>query len=238
MTRNPVLFFPACGLILILMCISFVLPAQQWVKVFTPGSFSNMQYDSIRVLYGFNKTIPERYEKQILIALSFFPELQQCKIIFRVKHSHTPLSSRPTLTSVLKSASRRTYLITISDTTEAFLTPILFKNMPFNAQVGVIGHELSHAIDFSQKNTFGLIRIGLGNLSQKFLDRFEYRTDSICIAHGLGYQLLAWSEYVRKALINENWNGADNIHNIMKRERYMNPGTIQKRMAASAIYAE
>ncbi len=170
-------------------------------------------------LYGQRKTIPVLYEKQILIALNFFPELQHDKIIFRVKHTYTSLCSKPNLVSVLRNSKHRTYLVTISDTTDKVLTLILFKNLHFNAQVGVIGHEIGHAFDFSQKNTFGLVRIGLGNLSQKFLDRFKYRTDNICIAHVSGYQLLSWSIYVWKILMNENWNRADSIHQLMKRER-------------------
>ena len=117
--------------------------------------------------------------------------------------------------------------------------PILLKNMDFNAQVGVIGHELSHISDFISKNSFGLMRVGVGNLSQKFLDRFEYRTDSICIAHGLGYQLLSWSIFVRKALHYQNWDGADNIDKgPMVRERYMNPLTIKKRISNLPMYQQ
>lgn len=220
------------------MIVSLSSTAQKINKEFNPENFTDKQYDSIRTLYGQHKTIPVLYEKQILIALIFFSKLQHNKITFRIKHTYTPLSCRPTLISVLRNNKHRTYLITISDTTDKMLSPILFKNLPFNAQVGVIGHEISHAFDFSQKNTLELIRIGLGNLSQKFLDRFEYRTDSICIAHGLGYQLLSWSVYVRKVLMNENWDGADSIHQMMTRERYMNPGTIQKRIADSPAYSQ
>lgn len=238
MKKYETLFTIKHWLFLAAIIISLSSAAQKITKEFTPQSFTDAQFDSIRALYGQYKTIPALYEKQILIALSFFPELRKSKIIFRIKHTYTPLSSKPTLLSVLRSSRRRTYLITISDTTDKLLAPILFKNLPFNAQVGVIGHEISHAFDFSQKNTFGLLRIGLGNLSQKFLDRFEYRTDSICIAHVLGYQLLSWSSYVRKVLMNENWDGADNIQKMMNRERYMNPGTIRKRIAASPAYAE
>ena len=117
--------------------------------------------------------------------------------------------------------------------------PILLKNMDFNSQVGVIGHELSHISDFISKNSFGLMRVGVGNLSQKFLDRFEYRTDSICIAHGLGYQLLSWSIFVRKALHYQNWDGADNIDKgPMVRERYMNPLTIKRRISNLPMYQQ
>jgi hypothetical protein len=180
--------------------------------------------------------IPMQYEKQILLALSYFPELTDTHIKFRIRHAYTPLSSRPAWTSVISSPAHRTYIITISDSSMNMLAPLLLNKMDFNAQVGVIGHEISHVVDFSGMNMLSLFRVGAGNLSQKFLDRFEYRTDSICIAHGLGYQLLSWSNFVRKTLHHENYDGAGNIKKPMMRERYMNPATIRKRMRAISMY--
>ena len=205
---------------------------QTIVKSFAKENISDDDYELIKTRVGKYKTIPAEYEKPILLALCYFPELADITIEFRIKHVTTPLASRPAWTSIFKSRSSRKYVITISDKSNKQLSPILFAALDFDAQVGVIGHEISHVVDFNRKNSFGLLRIGIGNLSLKFLDRFEFSTDSICIAHGLGYQLLAWSIFVRKALMHENWDGADNINSMMTRERYMNPGTIKKRIAA------
>ena len=224
-------------LVPVLVFFSTTCCSQHPVKEFSANSFSREEFIAIKKATGVNKKIPQIYSKQICIALAYFPELLNVSIEFRVKHTYTPLQSRPSLLSIVKINPRRKYIITISDSSNKKLAPILFKNLPFNAQVGVIGHELSHIADFNSKSTFELLRIGLGNLSQKFLDRFEFRTDSICIAHGLGYQLLSWSIYVRNALHQQNWEGADNINDpVMERERYMNPGTIRKRINASALY--
>jgi len=73
------------------------------------------------------------------------------------------------------------------------------------------------------------------NVSTKYIDRFEFRTDSICIAHGLGYQLLAWSSFVRQKMHRKNWDGSDNVHQTMEKERYMNLSTIRKRIAENPI---
>ena len=125
------------------------------------------------------------------------------------------------------------YIITISDRSSAKLTPILFKQLSYEAQVGVLGHELSHVADFSGMKLSGLIRLGFGHLSRRYIDRFEYRTDSLCIEHGLGKYLLAWSIFVRKALHINDWQGADSINTpLTGRERYMNPATIERRMRA------
>ena len=211
---------------------------QAIIKSFARTELSSADYELIRTKVGKYKTIPPSYEKPILLALCYFPELADVEIEFRIGHVITPLASRPAWSSIIQSKKGRKYVITISDKSIKQLSPILFAALDFDAQVGVIGHEISHVVDFNRKNFIGLLRIGMGNLSSKFLDRFEFSTDSICIAHGLGYQLLAWSTFVRKALMHENWDGADNIHSMMTRERYMNPFTIRKRMEAIRLYRD
>ena len=220
------------------LCISTMsLPAQQPVRKFTDSSYSKEYYLQLQKEFGVNKQIPLLYRKQLLIALSYFPELRQTSIEFRIRHAYTPLETTIKPLSIIQISTPRQYIITLSDSSEQALTPILFRNLDFNAQIGVIGHELSHVADFSSRNLISLICLGIDHLSEKATDHFEFSTDSICIAHGLGYQLLAWSYFVRKALHTEFWEGADNIHRpIMTRERYMNPGTILNKMKKNPAY--
>ena len=225
-------------------CFSFslyiIIPAfslcQVPVRSFTPDMYSQQEYAALRQIVGNHKKIPPDYEKQILVALSYFPELINTRIDFRFKHTNTSFSTRPTIISVLKRSGSRKYIITISDSSEAILTPLQLRNLDYNAQIGIIGHELSHAADFSNKSTLGLLRVAMGNLSRKFLDRLEFKTDSLCIAHGLGYQLLAWSGNLRKKMNSTNWRGPDYAHKPQNTERYMNPATIQQRINISPLY--
>ncbi len=217
-------------------CDSF---CQAPVKSFTPAMYSEEGYAALKKLVGANKKIPAQYEKQILIALSYLPELTNICIVFRFKHTNTSFSTRPTILSVFRRSSLRKYIVTISDSSQQILVPLQLKNLDYNAQIGVIGHELTHAADFTNKNTFGLLRVALGNLSNKYLDRLERKTDSLCIAHGLGYQLLAWSSFIRTAMHRENWTGSVNINKgPMLREKYMNPSTIKKQMENNPLYTD
>jgi hypothetical protein len=225
--------------VLFIICSCYLLTAsgQQPIKEFFSATYTDEQYDALKQLVGRNKKIPAAYEKQILLALSYFPELQNSHIIFRVKSAHSPLAARPSWLSVFKRKDSRTYIITISKKNFKKKPALLFQLMSFNAQVGVIGHELSHITEFNQKNSLDLLKIGFGNMSTKFLDKFEYRTDSICIAHGLGYQLLAWSKFVRTALNIETWRGVGTFPKDTKPiERYMNPGTIEDQMKNNPLY--
>ncbi|MEO8534780.1 MAG: hypothetical protein ABI441_13570, partial [Flavobacterium sp.] len=50
--------------------------AQEIVKSFSTNTFGGEELNSLKVDYGRNKTIPAVYETQILITLSYFPELK------------------------------------------------------------------------------------------------------------------------------------------------------------------
>lgn len=123
-------------------------------------------------------------------------------------------------------------MITISTKTQKTYEPILFHNLPYNAQIGVLAHELGHIVTYKEKTSFQVIGIAFKLLNTKFVDRFEYETDSIAIQHGMGYQLFGWSVFVRKALKIEEWNGISNKGT----ERYMNPETIKHHMQALKRY--
>lgn len=212
---------------------------QNIVKDFSLQTLSSSAISFLQDEYGKNKVVPQGYRNQILIALSFFPELKNTSIEFRViKTCKAPLTTVPSFTSVLKSPKDRKYIITIRNLQSKNLEPILFENLPYNAQIGVIGHELSHVVDFSRQSSLQLITDGINHISYKYVDHFEYRTDSICVAHGLGYQLLEWSKYVRLSLHRENWIGAGNVEEERKskRERYMNPSTILRKIEEEPIY--
>ena len=192
--------------------------------------------DSLRS-FSNNKEIPAEYEKPILTALSYFPELKDVHIIFRVKKAYTPLTTKPNLAGVFKAKDHRTYLITISNETVDTLKRLLYKNLTFEEQVGIMGHELSHVVDFNSKNFPQKVAKGFGHLSKQYLDRMEFKTDGICIDHGLGQNLLAYSEHVREVMHVHNWRGVDFVHEkVQSHERYMNPATIEKYMSEAPTH--
>jgi hypothetical protein len=223
--------------IVILSCIAADVAAQVPVESLDPSSFTREDSIALVKMYGKNKKIIPRFALSMLIALSYFPELENTRIRFVFKDAHSPLRTKPNVWGIWRKGNNRSYTITISDSSEFKLEFILLPFMGFNARTGVIGHELSHVADFSSMNLLQLAASGIGHISTHYIDRFEYRTDSICIAHGLGYQLLEWSRFVRERLHTKNWEGSDNINEpIMTRERYMNPSTIQRRIQNSALY--
>ena len=209
---------------------------QQPRKYFNPDSLPQSYFDKLKTEFGRNKDYPSEFEKQILIALSFYPELKNSPIRIRLKKSHTALNTRTTIAGAFEPHRKRHFIITISDSTEDMLMPLIFKNLPFNSQVGVMGHELAHAVDFFQMTTKQIITHVIRNISATYIDRFEFNTDAICIAHGLGYQLYDWSHFIRQKMDKKDWRGPDYVHRNMNKERYMNPENILTRIAANPIY--
>ena len=202
------------------------------LPIITLAANTETTIDSLKE-FGNKKEIPQQFEKPILTALSHFPELKDVHIVFRIKKAYSGLNTKPNFAGIFKRKDHRTYIITISNETIDTLKPLLLQNLTFEQQVGVIGHELSHVVDFNSKNFPQTIGVGIGHISKKYLDKMEFNTDRICVHHGLGKYLLAYSKHVRETMHVHNWRGGDYVNKGNgngKYERYMNPETIEKTM--------
>ncbi len=208
-----------------------------FICVTLKATAQNNLSDSLNLYSNFsaNKTLPIGYEKQALIALSFFSELKDKNIKFVLEETTTPLASRPSFFSIFRNKNNRRYIITISTKSIAVLDKILLKNLDYNAQIGVLAHEISHIANYNKMNFWNFLRLGFGLLSSKYMDAFEYNTDNTCINYGAGKYLLAWSKAVRSAFTKqqiEKMFGKD----ASKKERYMNPETIEKILKTHPLY--
>jgi len=232
-----VIKLPRCLLLLAGLFFGNGLSAQKIVHEFVSDSISGQRLVDLRTQYGNAKTIPLNYEKQILVALSYFPELKNIEIEFRLKNQPTPLTSKPQLGSMLRNAKKRHYIVTISGKNDSGFESILFHNLGFNAQIGVLGHELSHVSEFITKSFGGMAKIAFSELfSKRNVDVFESNTDRNCIRHGLGYQLLDWSITVREKLKTEYRRGVGHLRLQEKSERYLNPAAIREVMDGMELY--
>ena len=204
---------------------------------FHPEDFQISEYEK----YSFRKKIPVEIQAQVLTALSYYPQLKDTRIKFRFKKRKTPLTSRPRIMHVFLPKKWRTYVITLSTKTTESFDPILFSRLPYNAQIGVLGHEIAHILEYRAQSSFQLIGLGFKIGNPSFVDRFEFETDARAIANGLGYQLLDWSIFVRKALGIVEWKGASEeleSGNVPEaNQRYMNPETIKKYVAQNPLYS-
>ena len=196
----------------------------------------NAGYSPLAKIYGENKEIPAGYEKQILYALSFFPELVHTKIIFKIQKSTVGIiSTRPFTSSLLRRSTRRSYLVVINDSTEGRRMPTWLRG-DVNGQVGILGHELCHIIYFSKQTGLGLLGLGIAHISTSYMDHFENKTDSMDIERGLGYQLIAWNQYLQENFKQMRPADFPSFVTSATRERYMSIEHIRKVMANSKVY--
>jgi hypothetical protein len=192
------------------------------------------RYDELLEEFGENKTLPPGYELQALLALSHYPELKSVRIRFMVDDVDIPLSSRPHWTSMLRSARNRTYLVVIDNNREDGRNALLLENQPFNAQVGILGHELAHTVYYLDRSFFGILGDAICQLGDCRI-QFERATDRRLIDYGLGWQRFDHALYVRgqiygnreAAMGSEGGGGA-----------YMSPAELLGIMKANEKYSD
>ena len=177
---------------LLFSLISFLQVTAQENQKIEPSAF---QLDSLLQAYGKNKTLAPGYELQSLVALSFYPELYETKIDFKLANKESIAKTTLPLLALIFNCKH--YIIYINNNKSR--TGIKFSEIPFNAQIGVIGHELAHAADFKRKNLPALAWWGLRYLNNKTHRKIERATDLATIRHGLGWQLYDFTNFVMKS---------------------------------------
>lgn len=195
-------FFPSRLLVLLWLLLSATALQAQYEPyppefIITPADYSG-QIEALEQDFAANKQLDSTYYLQSLIALSYYPELRPAQIEFVQQPIFTTMACRPRLDFFLKRRSKRVYRILINNDT-ANSKAVLLGDVTFNAQVGVIGHELAHVVDYSQKNVFGVIFTGIGYLFKPYRRRLEHRIDRIGIEHGLGWQIYDYAGQILKS---------------------------------------
>lgn len=183
--------------------------------------FFTQQLDSIKAMFSFEKTVPEEYALAFYTALSYFNELDSSKITFKEARIKTTLNARPTFASLLfRKRTKRKYVIRVNMQNQDSL--ILLQDVPFEACIGLFGHELTHFRDYQQRSFGGVLKRLFSYSSLKGKEKFEKEIDSMTISFGLGQQLYAWSSYV----LNES-NGSAK-YKAYKKQVYLEPEEILK----------
>jgi len=194
---------------LLLCClIGALLPAQSIQKI----SAADYNKDSLNNIYGKNKNFIHEYELQSLIALSFYPELKNTKITFRLADKESVAKTTITFFSILNSGDKH-FIIYINKNKSR--TGLLFNDAPFNAQVGAIGHELAHVTDFKKKNLVQMALWGIKYVNKKNKIKIERKTDISTIKHGLGWQLYDFIDFVL------NYSTANDTYKNFKKKNYL-----------------
>lgn len=175
--------------------------------------------DSLKNLYGKNKTFIKDLELQSLIALSYYPELKNARITFKAAHKESIAKTTVTFFSLFSSSDKH-FIIYINALKTS--TGVLLSDASFNAQIGAIAHELAHVADFKSKGLLEMIWWGLTYLEKNHRIKKERQTDMATIQHGLGWQLYDFTYFVLSD------SSVNNRYRKFKEKNYFHPEEISQ----------
>ncbi len=167
-----------------------------------PDTLANRSYDldSLIDIIGPHKGLPKGFEVAAAIAYSAYPELRDVKIDMVLTQKGAPMESSFNVWSmILPGKKNRKYKILLNDAENTSFDPILLRNLPFDAQVGILAHELGHVVYYHKLNLIQIAKWGW-----KYIQDDEYHaihertTDLMPIYHGLGSQIYQYAYFVRK----------------------------------------
>jgi len=160
---------------------------------------SSYDLDSLKHIIGTNKGLPPGFEVAGAIAYSAFPELKDVEIDMVLINGGAPMESRPELLTLFGPRKNRRYVVLLNNEQPSYFEPILLRSLPFDAQVGILAHELGHIVYYDQLNTLQLAKWGLEYLrNDDFRAKHERTTDLMPVYHGLGSQIYQYAYFVRR----------------------------------------
>jgi len=184
-------------------------------RIIIPATYDG-KIDSMRSNFGINKQLPDQYELASLIALSYYPELVTTKIKFVTKKLKSTMAARPSGINFLRRKGKRQYTVLLNNVNPE----VPLDSASFNAQIGVIGHEFGHIMDYDSKSVVKLILNAIGYGNKKFRAKFERATDQRTIDHGLFWQCYDFSVFVF------SYKQANPAYLAYKKKIYMTPQEI------------
>lgn len=149
--------------------------------------------------YKEHKEIPAVIEKNVLKALSYYPQLQQTQIKFVFKQAikKSVMQAQPVITTLLNKRSNRKYQINISALFKLSHAAIPIHQIPDSIMVGWIGHELGHIMDYEQRSALSIVGFGISYLfSSKFIMKAERTADSFAVQQGLGHYIIETKRFI------------------------------------------
>ncbi len=146
-----------------------------------------------------NKIIPESIKKEVIEAISFYPELYDTAIEFKFKDNikKSTMQAQPRFVSFFKRKENREYVILISRNIQIEGEHFTMEDIPSDVKVGWLGHELGHVMDYRERTNFGMLIFGIKYLfSSAHIKEVERTADTYAIAHGMGDYILKTKNFI------------------------------------------
>jgi len=188
--------------------------------------FSTQNADSVlkwKKEFSANKFVPKGFEYAFYSAISKYPEFKTLSISIKSKKIKTTMACRPNADFIFRLKNKRHYTILVNNDS-LNKNKILFNQLDSIASIGILGHELAHIVDYSQKKIIHIIWMAIAYNFTKYKYTLEHKIDSLTITRGLGYPLYQFSDFVlNKSIATEKYKA-------FKRKIYMQPEEISNQM--------
>ncbi|GEO10881.1 hypothetical protein [Segetibacter aerophilus] len=146
-----------------------------------------------------NKVIPAAVEKNVLKALSFYPELIPANIsfIFKKNIKTSVMQAQPVFMTLLSRRKNRRYRVNISKQFKLIHSQMPIEQIPDEVMVGWIGHELGHILDYESRSNVGMISFGYKYyFHSSFVKHAEMLADSLAVERGMGNYIVATKRFI------------------------------------------
>lgn len=146
-----------------------------------------------------NKQIPSQIEKNVLTALSFYPELKNTciRFIFKRDIKSSVMQAQPIFKTLLGSKKNRRYRINISTNFKLINAELPILEIPDSVFIGWIGHELGHILDYECKSNTEMVSFGYNYyFHPKFVKHAEMVADSLAVERGMGDYIVATKRFI------------------------------------------
>jgi hypothetical protein len=182
-----------------------------------------------------NKIIPESIKKEVIKALSFYPELYDTAIEFKFKDNikKSTMQAQPRFASFFKAKENREYVILISRKIQIEGEEFTMSDIPSDVKIGWIGHELGHVMDYRERTNMGMLIFGLKYLfSPVHFKEVERAADTYAVAHGMGDYILKTKNFIL-----ENAHLSEKYKNRIRR-LYISPEEVMELINKNKVEEE
>ncbi len=207
----------------------FVIGAGLWCLLPVAGQFPEDKATSYQDVIASNDTlvcpahVMEITNDTLIVAfcnaMTHYEELCGKKIRLQYGSIKTSMAARPYFWSVFRQRDKRKYKVIVNNKHQSAQSRLIYA-APFDARIGVMGHELAHILDYTHKSGWQVAWTGIRYLSKKYRRTMEHQTDSVAIIRGFGWQLYRYAYFViYEAAIDESYRN-------YKLDMYMKPEEI------------
>lgn len=177
------------------LIFGFLIFSFSWISAQSKKCFLPENSIKHQLNISYSKNV-DQFIASIEYAATKFPELKEVDIEFKRKKIGTMMAARPKLDFLFKKKKNRKYVIYITNH-PAMNAGLIFDGMSECAQVGVIGHELSHILSYKNKSNLQMLWFGILYPFNKSV--IEEKTDITTMKRGFADHLLEYTRFIHSS---------------------------------------